>query len=50
MLELADAAIRPCHGELEGLGWSRPHVTVTAQAGVLGGEEIVTWFGEQAVG
>jgi hypothetical protein len=48
MLELADAAIRPCHGELEGLGWTRPHVSVTDRAGVLGGEEIVRWFGEQA--
>lgn len=48
MLELADAAIRPCHGELEGLGWTQPHVTVTAQPGVLGGAEIVRWFGQQA--
>ncbi|MEO5833236.1 MAG: HAD family hydrolase [Nakamurella sp.] len=50
MLELADAGIRPRHGELEGLGWHRPHVAVTEHAGVLGGEEIVRWFGEQASG
>jgi hypothetical protein len=49
MLELADAAIRPCHGELEGLDWHRPHVSITERAGVLGGEEIVRWFGKQAV-
>ncbi len=48
MLELADAAIRPCHGELEGLDWHRPHVSVTQRPGVLGGEEIVRWFVEQA--
>lgn len=48
LLELADAGIRPRHGELEGLDWHRPHVTVTEYAGVLGGEEIVRWFGEQA--
>ncbi len=48
MLERADAGIRPRHGELEGLGWHRPHVTVTEQPGVLGGAEIVRWFGAQA--
>lgn len=43
-LELADVAIRPAHGELEGDGFSRPNLTVTSAAGVLAGEEIARYF------
>lgn len=44
LLELADAAIRPRHGELEAIGYHAPNLRVTAAAGVLAGEEIVAWF------
>jgi hydroxymethylpyrimidine pyrophosphatase-like HAD family hydrolase len=44
MLEAADAAIRPCHGELEALNWQHPNVTVTDESGVAAGEEILAWF------
>ena len=47
MLELADAGIRPGHGELAQLGWSRDHVKLTVETGVMAGEEIVRWFSEQ---
>jgi hypothetical protein len=40
LLEAADVALRPAHGELHELGWHRPHLRVTAAAGVLAGEEI----------
>ena len=48
LLEAADAAIRPAHGELHASGWARPHVTVTSSAGVLAGEEIAGWLARQA--
>lgn len=48
MLELADAGIRPRHGELHELGWSRPNVVRTTTAGVMAGQEIIDWFGTQA--
>ena len=41
LLESADVAVRPAHGELHDLGWRRPHVQVTDAAGVLAGEEMV---------
>ena len=41
ILELADIAIRPAHGELDSDGFSRPHLTVTSASGVLAGEEIL---------
>jgi hypothetical protein len=44
LLEVADAAIRPAHGELDAAGWTRDHVQVTAAAGVLAGAEIVEWM------
>lgn len=44
VLELADAGIRPRHGELEEQGWHRDHVAVTAATGILAGEEIVRWW------
>lgn len=48
LLTYADAAIRPRHGELEVLGWHRPHLVVTEQQGALAGEEILQWFIDQA--
>lgn len=44
LLEHADSAIRPRHGELDDLGWQHPTVTVTAARGIRAGEEILTWF------
>ena len=44
LLDAADAAIRPAHGELHALGWTRPHLTVTAGIGVLAGEEVARWL------
>jgi hypothetical protein len=44
LLEVADAAIRPAHGELDAAGWLRDHVEVTTTAGVLAGAEIVAWL------
>lgn len=44
LLEVADAAIRPQHGELADSGWLRPHVEVTTSAGVLAGQEIAAWL------
>ncbi|MFE9562331.1 HAD family hydrolase [Streptomyces sp. NPDC006487] len=44
LLLAADAAWRPGHGELADAGWTAPHVTALAQAGVLAGEEIVRAF------
>ncbi len=41
LLAAADVAVRPAHGELHDTGWHVPHLTVTEQAGVLGGEELV---------
>lgn len=46
-LTMADAAIRPPHGELAEIGWQLPHVSVTGRAGVLAGEEISRWLVEQ---
>ena len=44
LLEVADAAIRPRHGELEESGWVAAHVTVTAGTGIAAGEEIAAWL------
>jgi hydroxymethylpyrimidine pyrophosphatase-like HAD family hydrolase len=41
MLEAADAAVRPAHGELHDAGWCPPHVRVTADAGLRGGEQVL---------
>lgn len=41
MLELADIAFRPAHGELHDTGFERPHLTVTEARGILAGEEMV---------
>ena len=44
MLEAADLGIRPAHGELHDLGWTRPHVAVTEAAGVLAGGQIAEYL------
>ena len=44
LLEAADAAIRPRHGELEELGFSLPHLTLTESVGIGAGTEIVAWL------
>ncbi|MCM3884541.1 sucrose-6-phosphate hydrolase [Frankia sp. R82] len=41
MLLAADAAVRPAHGELHELAWTAPHVTITADAGGLAGEQLL---------
>lgn len=41
LLEAAEFGIRPAHGELHDLGWTRAHVGVSGQAGVLAAEEIL---------
>ncbi len=41
MLTLADAAVRPAHGELHDQGFLLPGMTVTRRAGLLGGEDVV---------
>jgi hypothetical protein len=48
VLEQADVAARPAHGELHDLAWRRPNVTVTRASGVLAGEEIVRFLLAQA--
>ncbi|WP_067461887.1 HAD family hydrolase [Actinomadura macra] len=40
LLESADAAVRPAHGELHGAGWTSPATVVTASCGIIAGEEI----------
>jgi hypothetical protein len=40
LLEAADAALRPAHGELADSGWNAPNTAVTVTRGVAAGEEI----------
>jgi hypothetical protein len=44
MLEIADAAIHPGHGEIAESGWTAPHVRRTDSVGALAGEDICRWF------
>lgn len=44
LLDAADEAIRPAHGELAAIGYTAPHVTVTRGRGAVAGEEIVDWM------
>lgn len=44
LLEFADEALRPAHGELHELDFQLPHLRVTEHCGVLAGEEIVRWY------
>jgi len=48
LLDAADAAIRPAHGELADTGWIRPHVAVTAARGGWAGAEILAWLRERS--
>lgn len=44
MLRSADASIRPCHGELQQIGFTAPHCQVTADRDVAAGDEIISWY------
>jgi hypothetical protein len=44
LLDVADAAIRPAHGELAEAGFIRDHLTVTDTTGVRAGEEMLAWM------
>ncbi|QFG25715.1 HAD family hydrolase [Actinomadura sp. WMMB 499] len=44
LLDAADAAVRPAHGELHDTGWTSPSTGVTASAGIAAGQEIVEWL------
>lgn len=46
ILELADIAIRPSHGELDSDSFTRPNLTVTSASGVLAGEEILRFVSD----
>lgn len=48
-LTMADAAIRPPHGELHETDWRAEHLTVGSTAGVLAGEEMCRWLVGQLV-
>lgn len=49
LLDAADEAIRPAHGELAAVGYTAPHVTVTCARGGAAGEQIVDWMLAQRV-
>jgi hypothetical protein len=49
LLEAADAAIRPAHGELADTGFTRPHLAVTAATGAAAGAELLGWLRDRAV-
>jgi hypothetical protein len=44
LLDAADAAIRPAHGELADAGFTRDHLAVTSTTGVRAGEEVLAWI------
>ena len=44
LLDIADAAIRPAHGELAEAGFTTDHLTVTDTTGVRAGEEMLAWM------
>jgi hypothetical protein len=48
LLDAADAAIRPAHGELAEAGFTRDHLTVTDTTGVRAGEEMLAWMHARA--
>src|SRR5205814_861532 len=49
LLDAADAAIRPAHGELAATGFTRPHVAVTPSTGVAAGAELLKWIHDRAL-
>jgi hypothetical protein len=49
LLDAADAAIRPAHGELAHTGFTRPHLAVTTATGVAAGAELLAWLHARAV-
>jgi hypothetical protein len=49
LLDVADAAIRPAHGELAEAGFTRDHLTVTDTKGVRAGEEMLAWMHARAM-
>jgi hypothetical protein len=49
LLDVADAAIRPAHGELAEAEFTRDHLTVTGTTGVRAGEEMLAWMHARAV-
>ncbi len=48
LLAAADAAIRPAHGELADVGFTRSHLAVTRATGVLAGAELLEWLVDRA--
>ena len=48
LLEAADAAVRPAHGELHEQGWTCPGLHVTTATGPAAGAEIVAWLTARA--
>jgi hypothetical protein len=48
LLQAADAAIRPAHGELHDTGWTASHTAVTGAQGIAAGEEIIGWLLDRA--
>ncbi len=47
LLELADEAIRPAHGELHAVDWQRTHLSITGCSGARAAEEILSWFNDR---
>ncbi|MBC8092872.1 MAG: HAD family hydrolase, partial [Pseudonocardia sp.] len=48
LLDAADHAVRPAHGELHDTGWTRDGLTVTAASGVAAGAELLGHLRELA--
>jgi hypothetical protein len=48
LLDAADLAIRPAHGELAATGFIRPHLAVTTTTGAAAGAELLAWLSERA--
>ena len=44
LLDAADLAVKPAHGELSAAGWTAAHVSTTRRDGVLGGEDVALWL------
>ncbi|MCW2716868.1 HAD family hydrolase [Pseudonocardia sp.] len=48
LLAVADAAIRPAHGELADASFSLDHLAVTTATGIWAGEELLRWLHDRA--